>query len=790
MTQYLLFILFLAAGAGIGYAVSRSRFQNWNQRLLLFIDGLGSNNTDGKEGMPIEFRAVSQKIETLLKQEQSEPNVAAKDPVVSKEDAYKKKIENTLIINELGQRITSSLKLDDTFEHLRHTLNSMMDAAVIELGVYDEHLESWSIISNLESEAKEEYTNHISEWVKTNDREVLLDDAETDYGRYVSAPLIMQNGQMAQSIIAFPIHFHDRVSGTITVVSFRKNAFDDYYRESIKQLLGFLSVALQNAFTHEQVNLLKIRAEQSEKHEQQFLANMSHEIRTPMNAVLGMTNLLLDTKLEEKQVKYLSAISTSSKNLLVIINDILDLSKLEAGKMEIEKIPFRIHDVLQNIQDLNRYKSEEKGLAFEVNLSPDIPDVVKGDPTRLNQIITNLCSNAVKFTEKGRITISVDKPADSHFIRFCVVDTGIGIPEDKLHLLFSNFKQVDSSTFRKYGGTGLGLSISKTLIELQGGKVAVKSKVGEGSEFTVSIPYEAGNAEDVKSLKAPIKADYSSLFGIRVLVAEDNDYNQIVVSDTLDSLIKNVHIDIAENGLICLEMLQANDYDVILMDAQMPEMDGLDATRAIRKLDDSKKKRIPIIALTASVHKADIDKCLLVGMDGFVPKPFTRDELLGTMATFYQSENPEAKSDKTEAIQKKEGGKGSHESAGTENDSNHLAKSVTDLTFLKNFTEGDYSRTKKYIGMYLKLLPGNMEKIEETMASSDHLTMVKVLHAMRPHFTYMGMNDASEKAGDIEGLVRENENLNQIPALIKSVHADCLTSQVELSEVLNEGQQK
>ncbi|MFT7346753.1 MAG: signal transduction histidine kinase/DNA-binding response OmpR family regulator [Cryomorphaceae bacterium] len=789
MIQYILFVVFLLAGAGIGYAIFRSKFQSWNQRLLAYIDGLAANDNSVQEGIPNEFQAISEKLDKLIRREDTAVEKALVNSPEASEKS-KKQLSDLLIINELGQRITSSLVLKDTFDQMYSTLNSMMDAAVIELGVYDEHMETWTIYSSLKAEAKSDYTNHVSEWVKSNDREVFLNNAEDDFGRYVNEPLHMQNGEMAQSIMAFPIHFHQRVSGTITVASFRKDAFAEYHRNSITQLLGFLSVALQNAFTHEQVNLLKIRAEQSEKHEQQFLANMSHEIRTPMNAVLGMTNLLLDTKLEEKQVKYLSAISTSSKNLLVIINDILDLSKLEAGKMEIEKIPFRIRDVMENVQDTSRYKSEEKGLVFEVNLSPDIPDVVKGDPTRLNQIITNLCSNAVKFTEKGRITINVDKPADSHFIRFRVVDTGIGIPEDKLHLLFSNFKQVDSSTFRKYGGTGLGLSISKTLIELQGGKVAVKSKVGEGSEFTVSIPYEVGSEEDVKSLKAPIKVDYSSLSGIRVLVAEDNEYNQIVVSDTLDSLIKNVHIDIAENGLICLEMLQANDYDVILMDAQMPAMDGLDATRAIRKLDDSKKKGIPIIALTASVHKADIDKCLLVGMNGFVPKPFTRDELLGTMATFYKNDNSEAKSDKTEATQKKKGGKGSHESTGTENESNHLAKSVTDLTFLKNFTEGDDSRTKKYIGMYLKLLPGNMEKIEETMVSSDHLTMVKVLHAMRPHFTYMGMSDASEKAGDIEGLVRENENLNQIPALIKSVHTDCLTSQVELSEVLNEGQQK
>ncbi len=506
-----------------------------------------------------------------------------------------------------------------------------------------------------------------------------------------------------------------------------------------------------------------------------------------MNAVLGMTNLLLDTKLEEKQVKYLSAISTSSKNLLVIINDILDLSKLEAGKMEIEKIPFRIRDVLENVQDTSRYKSEEKGLTFEVNLSPDIPEVVKGDPTRLNQILTNLCSNAVKFTDKGRITISVDKPAESHFIRFRVLDTGIGIPEDKLHLLFGNFKQVDSSTFRKYGGTGLGLAISKTLIELQGGKVEVKSKAGVGSEFIVSIPYQEGSAEEVKSLDVPKKADYTSLSGIRVLVAEDNEYNQIVVNDTLDSLIANAHIDIAENGLIALEMMNANDYDVILMDAQMPEMDGLDATRAIRKIEDSKKSQIPIIALTASVHKADIDKCLKAGMNSFVPKPFTREELLGTLAEYYQCESKVVENDSSVGEEAEEVDKGSSKLPieNTES-SNDEIPMVTDLTFLKDFTEGDEGRTKKYVGMYLKLLPGNIDKIESAMTSRDNETLVKVLHAMRPHLNYMGMKEAAEKASEIEAYVREQENIDRIPAYIKSIHADCIQSREELTEIVEQ----
>ncbi len=696
----------------------------------------------------------------------------------------RKHLNNTLIINELGQKITSSLLLPDTMAHLYVTLNSMMDAAVVELGVYSETGEKWTYYINDTGAAESNYQNHVAEWALRNNRKVTLADAENDFGRYVNAPLTLSTGNIAKSLMAFPINYQGKTIGVITVASYRAEAYDEYHEESLEQLLGFLAVALQNAFTHEQLNLLKIRAEESEKHEQQFLANMSHEIRTPMNAVLGMTHLLLDTKLDDRQRKYLSAINISSKNLLVIINDILDLSKLEAGRMEIEKIPFRIRDVIQNVVDTSKFKAEERGLSYEVNISPDLPPVVKGDPTRLNQILTNLSSNAIKFTEKGRVIISVDMRPNSKFIRFRVIDTGIGIPEDKLHLLFSNFKQVDSSTFRKYGGTGLGLSISKTLIELQGGKVSVKSELGKGSEFSLEIPYELGSESDVASTESTI-SDYANLNGIRILVAEDNEYNQIVVNDTLETLIKNITIDIAENGLIALNMIKAGDYDLVLMDAQMPTMDGLEATRKIRELDDAVKSKVPILALTASVHKADIDKCIASGMNDFVPKPFTRDELLGTIAKYYQSANPHA----DEALKAPEQALAANAPPMQNTRKQPSATPeyhVTDMAFLQEFTESNVQRMAKYINLYLKLLPDNVEKLQAALLSKDYEALVKVIHSMRPHLNYMGMKEAAAYAADIENKVRENADLDQVIEMTEAVLAHCMNSKSELEMELTE----
>jgi len=380
------------------------------------------------------------------------------------------------------------------------------------------------------------------------------------------------------------------------------------------------------------------RAERSEKFKQRFLANMSHEIRTPMNAVLGMTSLTLDTELNDKQKKYLSAVKKSSENLLVIINDILDLSKMEAGKMELEKIPFVLQEQLDVVYDTLRFKAEEKGLNYKVKVGKNVPEIIIGDPSRLNQILINLCGNSIKFTEKGSVTIEVELVNTSEAtLRFSVKDTGIGIPKDKAKQLFSAFQQVNVSTSRKYGGTGLGLSISKTLVELQKGHIGIESEEGKGSEFFFDIPYSIASKEDIELMQSEKDIDASSLEGIKILVAEDNEFNQIVINDTIEHLIKGVTIDIAVNGKLALEKLEKNTYDIVLMDVNMPEMDGLETTKYIREKLESPKKDIPILALTASVLSEDIKRCMDSGMNDYIPKPFKREELLGALGKYYKN---------------------------------------------------------------------------------------------------------------------------------------------------------
>ena len=516
---------------------------------------------------------------------------------------------------------------------------------------------------------------------------------------------------------------------------------------------------------------LKERAENSEQFEKRFLANMSHEIRTPMNAVLGMTNLTLDTGVNEKQEGYLNAIKRSSESLLVIINDILDLSKLEAGKMDINAEPFELRDLTKEIYESMRYRAEDKSLSFKVVVDENVPQFIVGDRARINQVLINLAGNAIKFTEKGRVEINVAHHRDpEECVEFRVKDTGIGIDEDKLEKLFLAFQQADSGTQKRYGGTGLGLSISKTLVKLLGGRIKVNSELGAGSEFSFRIPIVLASEEQIQSMEKEKTTDASELSGIRVLLAEDNEYNWIVVHDTLENLIPNVTLGHAENGTRALEELRKADYDMILMDANMPEMDGLEATREIRKKFKPPKKDIPIIALTASVLAADIESCYDAGMDAYIPKPFKREELINTMKKFYQPKIKDSKHEAFKSTDKK-----------PENRSEAANGKVTDLSFLKDFCDGDEERMRKYVKLYLDSVPGNLEKINLSIANNEPEVLKRVVHSMKPQLNFMGMDKAKDLAETIEEKLSREPSIEVIQEYIVPLIRDCKISINELS---------
>ncbi len=385
-----------------------------------------------------------------------------------------------------------------------------------------------------------------------------------------------------------------------------------------------------------ELSTAKERAEHSERVKQQFLANMSHEIRTPMNAIVGMTGILQREPHPQEQQPYLDAIASSSRNLLTIVNDILDLSRIEAGRLPLEHVPMDVRSVLDGVQNVMRYRAEEKGLRLSALVGEEVPSTLIGDPVRLNQVLMNLVGNAIKFTEKGSVHVRLnvkERLTESVMLSAEVTDTGIGIAADRAGRIFEEFTQAEADHTRKFGGTGLGLAISKRLVEMQGGTISVRSEAGAGSTFTAVIPYRvAGKVERMeKSTAVPIAADEVDQRALRVLLAEDHRINVMVAQAELAQALPNAQVDVAENGERAVEMVRNGHYDVVLMDVQMPLMDGYAATQAIRALPDD-RSRVPIIAMTANVMQAEVERCSEVGMNGFIPKPFAQEELAAALA--------------------------------------------------------------------------------------------------------------------------------------------------------------
>lgn len=373
-------------------------------------------------------------------------------------------------------------------------------------------------------------------------------------------------------------------------------------------------------------------AESANRTKGYFLANMSHEIRTPMNAIIGIAEMLDTEDLsKEDQKRYNQIIIKSAESLLAIINDILDLSKVEAGKMELEKGIVELGQIMMDTLEIFNISTANRSIILGCNIDETVPRYLQGDAVKIKQILMNLIGNSVKFTKEGKADILLKylgKKDNKNAIEIIIRDTGLGIPEDKLDAIFDNFKQADSSTTRKYGGTGLGLSIVKSLVELMGGSIKVESKLGECSRFIVSLELEDA-AAILSTDEKPRVSSYNDLSKLKLLVAEDNSINREIIGLHLKKL--GCCYEVAENGRLAVESFERNQYDVILMDVQMPEMDGLEATRIIRNKEKDTNNRIPIIALTASAMIEDIDKCLAAGMDAHISKPLKLDKLRETI---------------------------------------------------------------------------------------------------------------------------------------------------------------
>ena len=443
---------------------------------------------------------------------------------------------------------------------------------------------------------------------------------------------VIETGEKVYNIVETVIHnYQPAIISTNLAPVINKDG-------NIIGLIGVSQDVTQQKLYEVELEKAKELAEQGMKAKSLFLANMSHEIRTPLNGIIGMSQIIMQTDLTEKQNEYFRTIINSGDSLISLINDILDFSKIEAGKIEFDNKNFQIGDILYDISNILSIRAEDKGLEFSYTIDEKIPGILNGDRYRIKQIILNLANNAVKFTEKGRVNIKVilhKEESDNVVLKILVEDTGIGISEEKIPKLFLSFSQIDASTTKTYGGTGLGLAISKKLSQMMNGDIGVESKLDEGSTFwfTIKVKHAEKVVDKVENEDNSIEK-FEIREGLKVLLAEDNVVNQKIASFNLKKL--GYSIVIAENGEMAVQKFQQEKFDLILMDIQMPVMNGFDASIKIREIEKENPESdpIPIIALTANAMKGDMEKCISAGMDSYLSKPFKTNELLSTLKSF------------------------------------------------------------------------------------------------------------------------------------------------------------
>lgn len=531
---------------------------------------------------------------------------------------------------------------------------------------------------------------------------------------------------------------------------------------------GIVRDITERVRTHELIKAKEL-AEKSATMKAAFLANMSHEIRTPMNAVIGMSNLMQDTPLSPEQQKFLDGIRSASEHLLVLINDILDFSKIEAGKLNIETIDFSLPELLDNALQTFKFKATEKKLDLQLHTEKTLPNALKGDPTRLMQILLNLLSNAIKFTDSGFVRIAVEQfteDAQSASLAFTVSDSGIGIPPEKLAVIFDSFSQVSDSTTRRFGGTGLGLAITKKLVEMQGGTIAVKSEPKKGSSFIFVLKFKKGDSNiALQHLHNALPKDIRRLGKLRILIAEDNALNQVVAAETLKKWSSRLTIDIANNGREAVEYAQKHTYDLVLMDVQMPIMDGIEATQQIRQ--QLQLTQLPILAMTAYATSGEAERTIMSGMNDYISKPFNPKQLYQkvvklTNATFEDeltTEEPNTLA--TETTQP------------TEAETSGNKHTTLDLTFLDETTDGDAELKTMLVEIILREAPDELAQMKQLCAEQNWVRLGAIAHKFKSNITYMGLHTIIETIKNIQLYAEQRSHLDELPNMVQNVKATC-----------------
>ncbi len=497
------------------------------------------------------------------------------------------------------------------------------------------------------------------------------------------------------------------------------------------------------------------RLKEASKIQEQFVANISHEIRTPMNAVLGFAGLLQKTRLDKNQHEYVRSIRSSAENLLTIINDILDLSRIESGMMHIESLPFNLRELIDSLITMLNVKAKNRNLYLRTEIDEPVPETLKGDAVRLTQILLNLISNALKFTHQGGVTVNLgieEKKGETYYIRFIISDTGIGISPEKQKTIFERFQQAQPETTRRYGGTGLGLSIVKQLVEIQNGNISVSSEVGKGSVFTVILPYQMATEEEKESvIPVPVLMAEPLLQKIKLLIAEDNVMNRKLIQHLLKQW--QIDFDIVTNGVQAVEVLKqrADEYDMVLMDIQMPEMDGYMATEKIRY---DLHLNLPIIAMTAHALAGEKEKCLGAGMDDYISKPINEEQLYKLI----------------------------HKHA---LNSSNIKASVINIEYLRSLSNGDEDFERNMIKAFSEQMPQELKELKTAIDQKNYKQIRSIAHNMKSTVSYLGLQQLTPLLEQIE---TESENENGIIRIcdnFTSIEATCHLAIKEASKLIS-----
>ena len=508
------------------------------------------------------------------------------------------------------------------------------------------------------------------------------------------------------------------------------------------------------------------------KQHEEFLASMSHEIRTPMNTIVGLSNLFAKTTvLDEKQHEYIQAIQTNSQRLLGIINDVLDYTNLDVEIFEPNCKEFNTKEIVHSLVKSFKSEANKKGVEFESFIDDSVPEIVYGDVMRISHILSNLLSNSVKFTQSGKIVLSLELAVneDNSNVLFKVIDTGIGIPEDKKEKIFETFVQLNSSTTNKISGTGLGLPISKKIVELLGGTILLNSWEGIGTEFVITIPISIP-IKEVHPKTEVISLVNSNAY--RILLVEDNAFNQMVAIETLESWNENLFIEKAENGEEAIEKLRESDYDIILMDIQMPVMDGHQATIKIRNEFELPKSKTPILAVTAHAFKEEIDKCFKNGMDDYISKPYEGDELISKILRLVgQKKQEESLNTTTEKDQKSEV-------------LDSKKDEIVNTQAIIDFTKGKADRIHKMVSMFLNDTPNEIAKMKRHFSDGEAQLLRTLAHSFKPKFSYLGMPQLSEIAKTIEHRANDGVLDEETSMLIEELAFETEKAYEELNNFL------